>query len=497
MIAVGLLRWYFNYQREEVQTILSARGISISTGEISNLSEEFLLRFYALHKRHILKIRKLFEKNGGVRLHLDGTGEAGNAIVFMAKEGKTRITMDAQIMPTESKKYIISFLKNLKALFGYPIVAVRDMSKQIRDAVIEVFPNTPQQICHYHFVKNIGKLIFKKRYAEFRMSIVNLKILSKLKRIRDEDIRDIITEEDILVSAEKKWVTLAIEHILVVREKSSSYPFTLPYLEIMNRTKNIQSMTKTILKWNNNHNLVVKEVNGLSKQLDKIIGDKDIDLEHLLIQKMWEWFEKIRKVLRIGRNLSKNGSNNKPTNAKQIKQKINATLREIKKEGTKQGGELLKVATQITNNCKKHSKELFVEVKDKSGSIVEIMRDNNIEERSHRWSRMHIRRRTGRNRTTNEMTKYGALLSIFSNMENEIYVKKIFSDVKDFVREIQNITQKEISDARKLIRPFAHKNIIHSDEKRGDLLKEFIRVFDKKHVNNSAKKWLTKLKLPN
>jgi len=83
-----------------------ARGIHISTGEISNLSEEFLLRFYALHKRHVPQIRASFEKLGGVRLHLDGTGEAGNEIVFMAKEGETGITMDAQIIPTESKKYV-------------------------------------------------------------------------------------------------------------------------------------------------------------------------------------------------------------------------------------------------------------------------------------------------------------------------------------------------------------------------------------------------------
>jgi hypothetical protein len=51
-------------------------------------------------------MKALFEKRGSVRLHLDGTDEAGNEIVFMAKEGDTRITMDAQIIPSESKKYV-------------------------------------------------------------------------------------------------------------------------------------------------------------------------------------------------------------------------------------------------------------------------------------------------------------------------------------------------------------------------------------------------------
>lgn len=171
MVAIGILRWFFDFQREEIKTLLLSRRIHTSTGEISNLSEEFLLRFYALHKRHTPQIKAIFEKIGGIRLHLDGTGEAGNKIVFMAKEGETGITMDAQIIPTENKKYVKLFLKTLKSQYDTPIVVVRDMSKQIRDAVTEVFSEVQQQICQYHFVNNLGKLIFKEKYAAFRKRI--------------------------------------------------------------------------------------------------------------------------------------------------------------------------------------------------------------------------------------------------------------------------------------------------------------------------------------
>ena len=144
------INYDFDFQREEIRTILLSRGIHNSTGEISNLSEKFLLRFYALHKRHVPQIKALFEKRGGVRLYLDGTGEAGSEIVFMAKERETGITMDAQIIPTESKKYAKAFLQALNSLYGTPIVVVRDMSKHIREAVTEFFPEAQQQIGHYH-----------------------------------------------------------------------------------------------------------------------------------------------------------------------------------------------------------------------------------------------------------------------------------------------------------------------------------------------------------
>nr|QNO54365.1 hypothetical protein DIMBOPOO_00038 [Methanosarcinales archaeon ANME-1 ERB7] len=495
MVAIGILRWLFDFQREEMGTILLSRGLHISTGEISNLSEEFLLRFYALHKRHIPQMKALFEKRGGVRLHLDGTGEAGNEIVFMAKEGETGITMDAQIIPTESKKYVKAFLQALNSLYGTPIIVVRDMSKQIREAVTEVFPDAPQQICHYHFVNNLGKLIFKEKYAAFRKSIVEMRILSQLKKMKEHICAKVyLTSEDVLVVAERKWIALAIEHLLISRERSSNYPFVLPYLEIMNRILEIKNMNRRILEWNTSHNLDICEITEFSKKLDTLTSNTIVNTQYANIKKIWSWFEKVRTTLKVGRHLSQNGSETAPTKAQKMKEDMETTLTDIDKEGEASGEELLQAARQITKNCRKHANELFVEVKDNFGNVVEIMRDNNIEERSHRWSRMHIRRRTGRTRTTNEMAQYGALTAIFSNLENETYVNEILSDVKDFIRDLQDITPEEIHRSRELIRPYVRKEMIGSDTKRTNLLKEFINLLEDGY---SVESWLSKLNFSN
>nr|QNO53622.1 hypothetical protein NGENPBHE_00022 [Methanosarcinales archaeon ANME-1 ERB6] len=495
MIAIGILRWFFDYQREEIRTILLSRGLHISTGEISNLSEEFLLRFYALHKRHVPQMKALFEKSGGVRLHLDGTGEAGNEIVFMAKEGETGITMDAQIIPTESKKYVKAFLQALYSLYGTPIVVVRDMSKQIREAVTEVFPEAQQQICHYHFVNNLGKRIFKEKYAAFRKSIVEMRILSQLKKMKEQICAMVyLASENVLVVAERKWIALAIEHLLISRERSSNYPFVLPYLEIMNRILEIKNMNRRILEWNTSHNLDICEITEFSKNLDTLTSNTIVNTQYANIKKIWSWFEKVRTTLKVGRHLSQNGSETAPTKAQKMKEDMETTLTDIDKEGEASGGELLQAARQITKNCRQHANELFVEVKDNSGNVVEIMRDNNIEERSHRWSRMHIRRRTGRTRTTNDMAQYGALTAIFSNLESETYVNEILSDVKDFIREMQDITPGEIHRSRELIRPYVRKEMIRSDSKRTNLLKEFINLLEDGY---SVENWLTKLNFSN
>lgn len=495
MIAVGILRWYFNYQREEIQSLFFARGIEISTGEISNLSEQFLVRFYVLHKKHIPKMKCLFKKKGGIRLHLDGTGEAGNEIVFTAKDGETGITLDAQIMQTESKENVKSFLQTLKLSFGSPIVVVRDMSKQIREAASEVFPGIEQQICHYHFVKNLGKIIFKKKYSEFRKGIIKMQLLSRLKKMRDH-LRDVtdLTSETFLVVAEHKWIALAIEHVLICRERSSNYPFILPYLETMNRILEVQNMSGKIIEWNTTHKLQVDEIKEFADILDKITGDADINAKYIDLKQIWEWFEKVRICLRIGRHLSRNGTNSSPSSAQELKQNMEETLAAIDNKGKAIGKELFKVSSQITKNCKQHAHELFVEIKDSCGNIVEIMRDNNIEERGHRWNRMHIRRRTGRSRTTNEMAQYGALTSVISNLENKVYVKNVLSDVDDFVRAMQDITHEEINKAKEMIKPYIRKEIVRSDNKRANLLKEFVGLIEAGH---SIESWLSKIKFSN
>ncbi|MCW6170964.1 MAG: hypothetical protein LVQ96_07310 [Thermoplasmatales archaeon] len=53
MIGIGILRWIMDYQRSEIQTLMESRGVRVSTGEISNMSREFLLRFYCIHRRHM------------------------------------------------------------------------------------------------------------------------------------------------------------------------------------------------------------------------------------------------------------------------------------------------------------------------------------------------------------------------------------------------------------------------------------------------------------
>jgi chromosome condensin MukBEF ATPase and DNA-binding subunit MukB len=92
--------------------------------------------------------------------------------------------------------------------------------------------------------------------------------------------------------------------------------------------------------------------------------------------------------------LSGNGQKAKPTDAKEVKERLEKTLGRIEIEGRELRGDLQAAAEKIVGEFRGHWDELVVDVKDKFGNTVKIVRHNGIEERGHRWSRMHTRRRT-------------------------------------------------------------------------------------------------------
>ena len=295
-------------------------------------------------------MKELFEKNKGFILHLDGSAEAGDEITFTAKEGISEITIDSWIMPSESRHYIKPFLQHIKDTYGAPLVVIRDMSKEISEASSEVFPKVPHQVCHTHYVRNLGDILFKQRYKTLRNKIVNAKILSKFKSLKKKCFEG-TTSTNNLVAAEHYWVMLAMEYILYPRECRSDYPFVLPYLEIMNRVMEVIDMTRKIVKWNAMHNFGVSVVLKFGVYLKKLVDDEDVKSYFTTVEHIWGWFEEIRCVLRVSREFSGKELNNRPTDGAKLKRDTIGVMKGIRGESRKVGSELEKVSKKIYENC--------------------------------------------------------------------------------------------------------------------------------------------------
>ncbi len=484
MITTGILRWLMDYQRDEIRILLEGRGIHISTGEISALSVEFLLRFYCIHRRHIPEM----EVDGCV-LHLDGTGESGDEIVFTAREGRTGMCIDSTTMQSENPVPIGKFLESLRMYTKDPAAVVRDMSKSIRGAVSEVFPETTQLVCHYHFVKDLGKDVFPS-YSGIRSAMVSTKALARISKNRPPDRGSGIRY------AEGLWSSIASEYILHPRTVPSRFPFLLPYVQVLERCLDVDVMCGRIISWNASHLIAVPSTLDLHAAIGKIIHNSAVMERYAVLSRSWMWFESVRKSLGVSRDLSSSESSKEAADIAEISSDIENVLRIIEEEGEFAGGELKRISRIFGKSVDDHRDELLSPVYGKDGNMIDVVRHNGVEEIGHRWSRMHVRRRTGRSATTSEMTMYGALTAVLSNVNNAAYIDKVLKDM-DFLREFSSITDPEMEEARRLIRPNPRRPIIRKDKYRKGRLESLVSILEKSYDPQAweINQWVESIKI--
>ena len=211
VILIGLLRWRLGMKRHEIRAFLVTKGIYLSTGTISNRSLDFLLLFKQLHINKSKEIKALIERNGGMILHMDGTHRAGGRVVFVLQEGHDNIVIDADLIPSEAEEHVNPILSKFKKTYGSPLVVVRDMAKGLALSASEIFPNTLQQICQVHFIRNLEKDLIVEHHKKLKSFIVKHRLTSKLKALRNCHGG---CGEDEIKKLQGIWVHIAVDYLL-------------------------------------------------------------------------------------------------------------------------------------------------------------------------------------------------------------------------------------------------------------------------------------------
>ena len=114
---------------------------------------------------------------------MDGTCEGDSPHLMSALDGIAQIVLDNIKIPSEKADKIIPFLRRIKHSYGIPLALVHDMGVGILSAVKEVFPEVLDYICHYHFLRDIGKDLFGIEYARIRSELSKYSIRPSLRKI--------------------------------------------------------------------------------------------------------------------------------------------------------------------------------------------------------------------------------------------------------------------------------------------------------------------------
>ena len=456
---VTKMRFQLLIQREEIQKQIALTSrFHISTGSISNLSWMGLAYLEQCHFAQAKKLVERYRKNGFF-IHLDGTNEGGKYNHFVAREGRSGNVLYAEKIVSESEDSIVPILTKVKELFGDPDAVISDMSAAIKKAVAAVFKNIPHRLCHFHFLKDIGKEMLQDLHQPLKYSVKNLQ--KQLKEFRDK----FDTEQAQISGKPSKKKTELCDHYSCLLsiidyihdyEKdldAEGFPFDLKYLAFYNRCRRVYTKidhllstlqsTGKIKEMNRNicinlcyiRNRIQEFLDRLSSSINQLtkINSIFLELRDILHPKT----EKEQTPLNWGMLDDK-------TNVENIEQKLTDLRKKAKK---KVKAKYLpkyeyKAWKIIHTHLKKHGKLLNPEI-EVNGKTLLLPRTNNLSETGFRDAKRKARRTTGKKNLSKHMDELPSQYFYMVNLDDKEYVKTVFEG-KEIYDCFHEIDKKEI-----------------------------------------------------
>ena len=398
VVHVGLSRYLYGKQREEIRAELyQQRGVTLSDGSISNLCDRFLTYFEALHLARVPALRHAMQ--AGYPLHLDATCERGKGGLFVCMDGWHGWVLMATRIPSEHEDYLRPLVEKTVALFGDPIATVRDMGEGMAKAVAPLRARgVPDFVCHYHFLGAVGKKLFEKPYRV----LGNLLRQHKLQG----DLRDLLRElrhyqrsstfsgrfgpgpihEDL--PALLLWILEG------EGKKALLYPFSLPYLELLQRCQ--QALRKAECWVPSPRTPATRRaISHLTRLVNRIERDTRFATVEARLEKGWQAFCELRE------RTANTGNDDT----------INPSPARI-----------------ILKYFKRYGKHLFGHptLRDEDGTILAVVeRTDNVPEHYFGAEKRKLRRRLGRAHLGRDLEDQPAQAALVANLQHPEYTRVV------------------------------------------------------------------------
>ena len=344
-----------------------------------------------------------------------------------------------------------------------PIALVHDMGVAILNAVKEVFPFAPDYICHFHFLKDIGKDLFGDDYSTIRRHLKTHRIRSYLRKIvkglkqaidSDPDSLQYLhqyLESNRLIEPQTPMppqVTayLIISWILEARNESRGFgfPFDKPhfdfYLRLQEAYPDLQGLKQ---KMGTDASLLPLV------SVSKTLVDEALSSTVLRMQEKVRIFEQLREAMRIAQPDSQAGLNDEgDVDIDTIRSRVIAfRLSNEIEELSASTIAYRKMVKQID----KYWVKLFadpIQVITKTGILIILpQRTNNLLEQFFRYLKRLHRRRSGDHALTKTLTTMLAQTPLVKNLENPQYMEIILNGKASLAERFSDI---DIGEVRKV-----------------------------------------------
>lgn len=452
MVFVGRSMYQRHRTTEEIRAELADRNVFLSPSEINYLGRKFILYLARAHRQAIPRIRENMAMAGGYMLHLDAT-HAGDAPALMTGlDSLSKIVLANIKIPSEHADHIVPFLENIKDTYGTPQACVHDMGHGICKGVEEVFPGVPDFICHFHFLRDIGKDFLDPAYQKLRNRLRSHSISSKLRALVRETRQAACEQASDPVGLAKSMLnqegrTPSLLPLLSAyglalwaldgKQTGDGYgfPFDRPLLTFAERLMELDQQMPRLLDLSKND-----EPNNI-QYLYKLYWAasqvaEDPAFKNLVDELRWRSrvFDSLRKAMRIALPGGGNALNDDGTTQAMstIRKGVMGFRSRIDQDRTLASDPLcLKMVKQID----KYREKLFadpIQVDTPSGPVrIYPQRTNNILEHFFRELTRDNRRKTGNNSMQRILKYMLADTPLVKNLDNPDYMALLLGDKAD------------------------------------------------------------------
>ena len=456
-----------NYQ--QIRLELQERNVRISESEIAFLARKFVLYLGVLHRSVRRKTRKYLRMNGGYVLHLDGTCDGGSPHLISVLDGITEIVLDNSKLPSENAEDLIPFLQSIKKAYGVPLALVSDMGKGIAAAVQEVFKHVPALICHYHFLKAVGKNLLSDERDIIRARLRKHAVRAMVKRTKnrlEKALTGATPGMDALVTgieSEKLPAECALGAVPTQAAytlmswvldaggegNGCGFPFDQSYLVFYQRLQEVGLRLHQLFKiqlqgnWKEN-----KVYSTISHDLHAVLNDQVLRKAALRMQEKVAVFNQLRKAMRITlpeNNRGLNDTGELPAGMKTIEKEVaKFRTRLVKSTGYSQQNGYRKLVEQLDTYWEK----LFADpiaVNTAAGTLlVQPQRTNNILEQFFRRLMRSYRKKNGFASVEKVLTKMLPDTPLAMNLNNEHYMQILLGGKKTLEERFAQIDSADV-----------------------------------------------------
>lgn len=467
--AIGRALFVHCRNEMEIQAELAIRNIPISTSEISFLGKRFIVYLLLAHIECQEQLKQAMQTRGGYILHMDGTCEGDSPHLFSCMDEISNIVLGNRKMPTEDSQFIVPLLQDLKAAYGNPVALVHDMGGAILKAVTTVFPGIPDYICHFHFLRDLGKDLFSVEYRAIRRITRSYSIRAKLNKI-SKQLKTVISDDKPLSDSLKTYLQdegrsrcpkekldhrvtayLLVAWILESRSASHGFgfPFDQPHLDFYLRLQEAYPALKQL-----------KEKGVLRLPLitlSRMLQDAALAKMVLRIQEKISIFEALRKAMRIACPENNRGLNDEgDDDIKTIKGRVEKFRHSAIVTALASGDIGYR---KMVNQIDKYWDKLFtapIQQETPAGSItIQPQRTNNLLEQSFRFLKRDGRKKSGQHSLSKALKGMLADTPLVRNLSNPDYMAIVLKGKEDLASrfadvDIQQVRKKEKDNERML-----------------------------------------------